>query len=139
MLQRIVFLSVILLLVPAIQADTTLIYDDGGRQSLLRIAGDRVRFDNSRDGRWFLFDAARREITLVDPARREYTIIDEAGLVKLQDTMDTVVSRLQAGLAEMPPAMREQLQQMAGGALRDPPGEPAVRLEATGRRGEAGG
>ena len=139
MLQRSAIAATLLLFVAPVHADTTMIYDQGGRQDLLRIAAGKVRFDNSQDGSWFLFDAARREITLVEPARREYTVIDEATLDQLQATMDTVLPQLQAQLAEMPPALREQMQQLMGGVLPDPSGGRPVRLEATGRRGEAAG
>ena len=137
--ERLSVVLALLLCCAAGQADTTLTYDEGGQHSLLRIAAGKVRFDNSHDGNWFLFDAARREMTLVEPARREYMVIDEASLEQLQATMDTVVGTLQSQLAEMPPALREQMQQMLGGALPDPSGGGAVRLEATGRRAEAAG
>lgn len=139
MLRRLIFSAGFLLVAATTDADTTLVYDQGERQSLLRIAGDRIRFDNAGDGRWFLFDAVRREVTLVDPARREYAVIDEATLEQLQATMDAVLTPLQDRLAQMPAAMREQFQQLTGGVLPDPAAGAAVRLEATGRRGEAAG
>lgn len=139
MFQRLSVVLACLFLGTAVQADTTLTYEEGGQQSMLRIAAGKVRFDNGRDGNWLLFDTARREMTLVEPVRREYMVIDEARLNQLQATMDTVLATLQAQLADMPPAMREQMQQIMGGALPDPSGGGAVRLEATGRRGEAAG
>lgn len=139
MLRQLIFSAAFVLVAATTYADTTLIYDQGGRQNLLRIADGRIRFDNAGDGRWFLFDAVRRQVTLVDPARREYAVIDEAALEQLQATMDAVLTPLQDQLAQMPAAMREQFQQLAGGMLPDPAADAAVRLETTGRRGAAAG
>ena len=120
-------------------ADATLIYDEGGGRNFLRIAGGKVGLDTQRDASWMLFDAGSREMTIVEPAKKEYTVMDEATLDELQGTVDAVMSEMQAQLADLPPAMQEQMRQMMGGMLPDPAGSKTVRLESTGRRGQAAG
>lgn len=123
----------------AVLGDATLIYAQGAGQNLLRIAEGKVRFDGSPDGDWLLFDASRREMTFVAMQRREYTVVDEAGLQQMQAAIDAVMTAMAAQLAEMPPAMRDQMGRMMGGMLPDHAAGTTVRLEETGELAEAAG
>ena len=120
-------------------ADATLIYDEGGRQNMLRVAAGKVRFDNPADGHWMLFDGARRELTVVNPAAREYQVLDEATVESLAATAGSMMQMMEAQLAAMPPEMRAQMQQMMGGAFPAAGGAPKVKVQATGRHGAAAG
>jgi len=127
-------------LLPAVSvADTTMIYKEGAGQNMLRVAGGRVRFDNHQDGSYMLFNAARREMTMVEPAKREFSVMDEATLDALQSSLDGMASQIEAQMAGLPPEMRAQMRQMMGGVLPDPEAQKTVRIEATGRKGEAAG
>jgi hypothetical protein len=128
------------LLVPTLAwADTTLVYDEGGRSNAMRIAAGKVRLDSPDGSGWMVFDAATRTLTLVEPGRGEYLILDEAGLGAVQQTLEGAMTQLEAQLAGLPPEARRQMLQMMGGQM---PGEGAgekARVEDTGQSGEAAG
>ena len=71
-------LILLMLPAPAALADVTLAYGDAAQQPTytLSIQGDRLRMETHDDaGSVVLFDAAKREMTVVDAGRREYLVV----------------------------------------------------------------
>lgn len=83
-------LLVLTLLSPAVFADVKLTYDDGAGtpQYSLFIKGSQMRIE-THDGEnaVVLFDADKREMTIIETARREYMTFDHATLKRLQEQM----------------------------------------------------
>lgn len=81
---------VLALLSPAAFADVKLTYDDGAGtpQYTLFIKGSQMRME-THDGEnaVVLFDADKREMTIIETARREYMQFDQATLARLQKQM----------------------------------------------------
>ena len=83
-------LTLLLLPATAALADVTLAYEDAAQQPTytLSIHGDQLRMETHDDeGSVVLFDAAKREMTVVDAGRREYLVIDEAAIARIQEQM----------------------------------------------------
>ena len=83
-------LLLLTLLAPAATADVTLAYEDDAQQPTytLSIKGDKLRMEtHDSAGSVVLFDAAKREMTVVDAGRREYLVFDEASMARLQQQM----------------------------------------------------
>ena len=83
-------LILLMLPAPAALADVTLAYGDAAQQPTytLSIQGDRLRMETHDDaGSVVLFDAAKREMTVVDGGRREYLVVDEAAIARIQEQM----------------------------------------------------
>ncbi len=127
------------LIAPLALADSTLTYDEGGKQNRLRISSDKVRLDHHRNGTWFLFDALKNEMIVVDPGKKEFLVIDEAKVDSLRRSVDTMVSTVEAQIAKLPPSMREQARQMMGGVLTANHEKRSVRVDSTGQQGMAAG
>jgi hypothetical protein len=123
----------------ALLADSTLLYQEGKGQNLVRISQGRVRLDHYRHDQWFLFDSARRELTLVDPAKQEYRVIDEVQIESLRRGVDGMVDQMQAQITKLPPSLQEQARRLMAGVVPEGGGKRSVRLEPSGRRGQAAG
>jgi hypothetical protein len=125
---------------PAVcSADTTLEYQGAGTQDQLVIAQGKIRFDEHGSGRWYMFDAQRRALSIVEPAKREFVVMDEGTFDSVHRTVDTVLGQVEAHIANLSPSTRQQLQQAIGAVLPEEDAEKRVRVETTGTRSQAAG
>jgi hypothetical protein len=76
-------------------ADLTLMYeDDAGAQAMsLYIKGQQLRMEGD-DGA-MLFDAAKREITVLESRERRYAVIDEAAIDRLASQMREAIAMME--------------------------------------------
>lgn len=120
-------------------ADSTLIYEEGGRQHLVRIASGKVRLDPHRGRQWFLFDSQRRDVRMVDPEKREFRVIDEDKVASLRLQLDGAIRSMEDQLARLPPSLQDLGRRGLAGMVPLERGTRAVRLQPTGQRGTASG
>ncbi|MEX0899126.1 MAG: DUF4412 domain-containing protein [Gammaproteobacteria bacterium] len=87
-------LLIFALLSPSAFADVTLNYDNGWEEDAvpqysLFIKGSLMRIEthDGENAAVVMFDADKREMTIIDPSRREYMKFDQATLARLQEQM----------------------------------------------------
>ncbi|GAB4200519.1 MAG: hypothetical protein Tsb002_36670 [Wenzhouxiangellaceae bacterium] len=125
------------------QADTTLEFQGTGDQNFdrLLISNGLLRMDTG-DGNWLLFDSNAQHMTYVDDSDRSYMVMDQAMFDKLGNTIDKARAELDAALAQMPPAQREQMRAMMESTMKGMLGggeKISVELRETGASREVAG
>ncbi|MEJ2060134.1 MAG: hypothetical protein P8Y64_06565 [Gammaproteobacteria bacterium] len=115
------------------RADVSITYRHGSEPaSRIDIHNDRLRL-TSRDAQGqrqiILFDAGKRQLTVLDPARKTYLELDEATLARQMAALKQMRSQMRAlmkaQIAKLPPEQREQAearlqQQQASTADKEP-------------------
>lgn len=118
---------------PLAVADLTIEFEgpDGARLSVLYIKGDDLRMDSfDQDEGTMLFNAERKEISIVEHERRRYMVIDQSTINEMRDAMDQAMQMIeQMGMS------REQIEQMMPGM----PEKVEIIHRRTGESREVGG
>lgn len=101
----------------SVLADTRLVYQDTepGQATTTRtveISPPFVRFGESDDDSYTLFDTKRRVMTSVDMSNRTYTPITKSDARRMGNAMQTMTQKMQESMKEMPAQMRQAYQQM---------------------------
>ena len=123
---------------PALAEDLTIVSKTtgagGGGTSTQYFSSDKVRTGDADSET--IMDYAAGKIVSVDHKKKEYSEITfaemEAGLKAAAAKMDEASAQMQQQMASMPPAMREKMEQMMGGAAS------AVTVTRGGTRQVAG-
>ena len=111
-----------LLAVPALAEDLTIVYKStgggGAGTATHYYSSEKVRTGDADNET--IMDYAAGRIVSVDHKKKEYSEITfaemEAGLKAAAAKMDAANAQMQQQMASMPPAMREKMEQMMGGA-----------------------
>lgn len=102
--------------VPAVAADLTIVYKVTGPDGKASTATDYFTRDKFRSGdgvREAIFDVAAGRIVNVDHNRKEYS---EITVAEMEATMKAMSEQMDAAMKDLPPAMREKMAGMMGGA-----------------------
>ena len=127
-----------LLAVPALAEDLTIVFKTtgagGAGTSTSYYSSERMRTGDANTET--IVEYAGGKITAIDHKKKEYSEITfaemEAGLKAAAAKMDEASAQMQQQMASMPPAMREKMEQMMGGAAS------AVTVTKGGTRQVAG-
>jgi len=123
---------------PAFAEDLTIVFKTtgggGGGTTTNYFSSDKVRTGDADNET--IMDYAAGKIVSIDHKKKEYSEITfaemEAGLKAAAAKMDEASAQMQQQMASMPPAMREKMEQMMGGAAS------AVTVTKGGTRQVAG-
>ncbi len=124
------------------QADTTLEFssDEGSRHIYLTPRG--VRMDISgKDGKpgSIIFDSDKNQYMVLAHEDKEYVVMTEKDIQAIGQMREQMMQKLEAQLAQMPPAQREQMRQMmiqrmGGGMGGEDADKPVIRYVDSGRK-----
>lgn len=120
-------------------ADTSLVYDESGQTNVLRIAGGRMRFDNHANRNWFLYDVARQAVIIIDPAKQEFSLLDQKTVAEWRRTYESLSQQVNTQMAMLPPAWRQQMEQITGQSSASSTPREYLSLQSTNRRAQAAG
>src|SRR5690606_15890617 len=83
-----------------------------------------------------IFDGDSGQMMMIDPKKRTYTVIDNEAIEKIAASMRQAQAQMEAALAQVPPAQREQMKKMMGGSMLggSPEKAPEVSVKHTGDR-----
>ena len=106
-----------------VQADVAIDYDSSD-QGMRRLAihDGKLRVDTDDDS-WLLFNSGEDAMYFIDDQEQSYTVFNQATIEKLGATMNRAKAELDAAMAELPPAQREQMRKMMGDAMSQMLGE----------------
>lgn len=121
--RRTVLAGATLLALPLAAGDLTVVYKtmENGKPGTATdyFAGTKARM--SGDGHDSIIDTASGTITTVDHQKKEYSQITvaeiEAAMQQASAQMEAALKQQQEAMKNMPPALREKMQKMAGGGL----------------------
>lgn len=128
-------------------ADTTIEFHNSGGvggegAARIEISNGRLRSDSAGAGdTYMLFESGSNEFVMVNNAERSYMVFDLETVQKVADAQRQAMQQMEATLAQLPPAQREQMrsmmERMAGGAMPGKAPEPR-RYERSGASTVAG-
>ncbi|WP_018880707.1 hypothetical protein [Thioalkalivibrio sp. ALE30] len=103
----------------AAQADALLHYvDDEGLESQILVRGDIVRMELneaiSGTSGYMLFDATNDQLTVVDDTEQTYTPLTREVMDQQMRAMTDMVSDLRRQMEQLPPEVRQQLEEQLG-------------------------
>lgn len=113
-------------------ADTTLVYDTGAGDFVVKIRPGEIRIDDASE-RWQLYRADKQTIYSVDPAQKSYVQMDKqaAGAIKAQ--MQTLRENMEKQLSRLSEAQQAQARAMMAQQVPGLGGEQSeTTIEATG-------
>lgn len=117
------------------QADVVLEYQQGQSSHRIVVAGEKVRMDSPKGDGYMIYDAAKSAMYMVTPRRKEYMVMDAQAMEKMSGMMNAAMQQMEAQLAQLPPAQREQMRQMMGGMMGMQKKPVQVEMNATGEQG----
>jgi hypothetical protein len=130
------------------QADSTIVFSDtGGGQSKaagqVEISNGLVRSSSPGDSSaYMIFDSGADHFTMIDVDRKTYMVFDQAQIEELAGMQKRAMQQMEAQLANLPAAQREQMRKMMsnmmGGAEPGKAPEPH-RYERSGKTDEVAG
>lgn len=121
-------------------ADTTLEFTTGeGETARMEIHNGKLRTSAPGEDSYMLFDATRREMTMVNPAERNFTTIGRAEMEKVVAMQRQAMAQLDAQLAQMPPAQAEQMKKMMGSMISQMSGQAKPRRYERGGKDSVAG
>ncbi len=131
MLRSVLALSTALLFSATVRADLRIEYQggEGGGLSVMSLAGGKLRVDADANHS-IIMDPAAETILTLDHGKRRYTRIGPQEMAAMQAKVREAMVELERAMANVPPELRAQMEQMAGGMLG---GKPIVSTAASGR------
>ena len=105
------------------QADSTVVFADaGGGQSKasgkVEISNGRIRSSSPGDGSaYMIFDAGANHFTMIDVDRKTYMVFDQEQIQELVSMQKRAMEQMEASLANLPAAQREQMRKMMSGMM----------------------
>lgn len=131
MLRFVLALSAALLFSATVRADLRIEYEGekGGSISTMLLAGGKIRVDADANHS-IIMDPAAGTMVTIDHGKRRYTRIGPQEMAAMQAKVREAMAELEQAMANVPPELRAQMEQMAGGMLG---GKPIVATAASGR------
>lgn len=138
--------ALVLSLASSALAGMTAVMQGHGRQSTIYVEGSRMRMEHGGEGGvvW-LFDAEKKQLTILDPKAKTYSEANEADMkaagARFKAQMDAARRQMESAMAKMPPAQRAQMEAMMakrGQTSKTPPPEP-TSFEPTGAKSTVAG
>jgi hypothetical protein len=100
----------------------------GGGESQVAIANGMVRADSpGGDQTYVLFSSDSNSFVAVNPSEQTYMEFDVEAIQKMVAMQKQAMEQLEAQLANVPPAQREQMRKMMGNMMPDMGGAPKPR------------
>ena len=106
-----------------VQADSTVVFGDASDSQRkaagkIEISNGRVRSSSPGDGSaYMIFDAGADHFTMIDVDRKSYMVFDQQHIQELVSMQKRAMEQMEATLANMPAAQREQMRKMMGGMM----------------------
>jgi len=127
-------------------ADTTLVFTGQEGMNRIYLTPSALRMDVSgKDGQQaMIYDGSRNEFIIIVPKDKQYIVMTEKDMQAIGDLRNQMMQQMEAQLADVPPAQREQMRQMMMGMMKGKMGntsqaEPTIRYVETGETGKAMG
>ncbi len=127
-------------------ADTTLVFSGKEGMNRIYLTPSALRMDVSgKDGQQaMIYDSGRNEFIIIMPKEKQYLVMTEKDMQAIGDLRNQMMQQMEAQLADVPPAQREQMRQMMMGMMKGKMGnagrsEPMVRYVETDETGKAMG
>ncbi|MGV6852990.1 MAG: DUF4412 domain-containing protein [bacterium] len=93
-------------------ADTLIKFKDSSQpQSAMYIKNGRLSMSSDKNNQ-VIFDSTKQQFMMIDHKKKSYMVFTQADLEKLGDVVNSAMAQLDAQLAQMPPAQREQMKRM---------------------------
>ena len=95
-------------------ADTTVVFNTDSQNSAMKIADGKIMMEvagGSEDAR-MLFDSNQDGFIVINDSDKSYMKFDAQTLEKLAGLQNQMMQQMEAQLAQVPPAQREQMKQM---------------------------
>lgn len=107
------------------------------------IKGGMIRADSGQGQGYMIFDSAQGTVTTVQPEQQQYTVMTKEDLKAMGSAVQNAMKQMEAQLANLPPAQREQVRAMMKqrlGAMMDSQGQaPKTEIVQTGQSKTVGG
>ena len=106
-----------------LRADATLVFADAGEGNskaagTVEISNGRVRASSPGDpSAYMVFDAQAKNFTMIDVDRKTYMIFDQQQIQNLVSMQTRAMEQMEATLANLPAAQREQMRKMMSGMM----------------------
>ena len=110
-------------------ADTTVVFNTDSQNSAMKIADGKIMMEvagGSEDAR-MLFDSNQDGFIVINDSDKSYMKFDAQTLEKLAGLQNQMMQQMEAQLAQVPPAQREQMKQMMKNMAGPMFNEPARR------------
>ena len=110
-------------------ADTTVIFNTDNQTSAMKIADGKIMMEvaGGREDARMLFDANQDGFIVINDSDKSYMKFDEQTLEKLTGLQNQMMQQMEAQLAQVPAAQREQMKQMMKNMAGPMFSEPAER------------
>lgn len=127
-------------------ADTTLVFSGKEGMNRIYLTPSALRMDVSGKGgqQAMIYDSDRSEFIVIMPKEKQYLVMTEKDMQAIGDLRNQMMQQMEAQLADVPPAQREQMRKMMMGMMKGKMGkaaksEPMVHYVETDETGKAMG
>jgi hypothetical protein len=103
--------------------------EGGLKQMTVSVEGQRLRVDPQGQGFSMVWDGQKKTMLLFDAPQKQYTRLDAATMKRMGDTVGNAMRQMEAQLAKLPPAQREQMREMLKKAMHSQPTQEATKRQ----------